>query len=63
VLDENGKKFVYVLGSDSKVKKTEVEVGAMTDTLAEITSGLADGDTVVTSQLTALKDGQTVKVK
>jgi HlyD family secretion protein len=63
VLDENGKKFVYVLGSDSKVKKTEVVVGAMTDTLAEITSGVAEGETVVTSQLTALKDGQTVKVK
>lgn len=63
VLDENDKKYVFVLGSDSKVKKTEVTVGAMTDTLAEISSGLSDGQTVVTSQLTALKDGQTVKTK
>lgn len=63
VLDENGKKFVFVLGTDNKVKKTEVTTGALTDTRAQIASGISEGTTVVTSQLTALKDGMTVRAQ
>lgn len=63
VLDESGKKFVFVLGSDNTVKKTEVTVGALTDTSAQILTGLTDGQTVVTSNLTTLKDGAAVRAQ
>jgi HlyD family secretion protein len=61
VLDASGKKYVFVVGADSKVTRTEVQVGVLTDTDAQITSGIHEGDTVATSNLSALKDGMTVK--
>ena len=61
VLDDSGKKYVFVVTSGNTVKKTEVTTGALTDTDAQILSGISDGDTVVTSQLTTLKDGQAVR--
>jgi RND family efflux transporter MFP subunit len=60
--DENGKSFVFVVAS-GKLKKTEVKTGALTDTRAEITSGVSVGDVVVTGGLTGLQDGQAVRVK
>jgi RND family efflux transporter MFP subunit len=61
VLDESGKKFVFKLNTSNTVTKTEVTTGALTDTSAQILTGIASGDTVVTSQLTTLKDGMTVR--
>jgi multidrug efflux pump subunit AcrA (membrane-fusion protein) len=63
ILDDNGKKFVFVVGADSKVKKTEVTTGALTDTSAQVLTGLSEGDTVATSQLTTLTDGMTVRAQ
>ena len=63
ILDDNGKKFVFVVGADSKVKKVVVTTGALTDTSAQVLTGLSEGDTVATSQLTTLTDGMTVRAQ
>lgn len=60
VLDDAGKKWVFLV-KDDKVEKVEVTTGALTDTQAEIVSGVSEGDTVVTSKLTELKDGMAVR--
>ena len=60
--DENGKSYVFVVTA-GKLKKVEVKTGALTDTRAEIVSGVAVGDEVVLGGLTGLKDGQAVRVK
>lgn len=62
VLDDAGKKFVFVIDA-GKVAKTEVKTGALTDTRAQIVKGLSDGQTVATNKLSELKDGMTVRVK
>jgi RND family efflux transporter MFP subunit len=60
VLSANGKNYVFVL-TGTTVKQTEVTLGAQTTTDAQVLSGISAGDTVVTSQLTSLKDGMTVR--
>lgn len=60
--DVNGKSYVFVV-SGGKLKQTEVKTGALTDTRAEILSGVNVGDEVVLGGLTGLKDGQAVRVK
>ena len=60
--DENGKSYVFVVAT-GRLKKTEVKTGALTDTRAEIISGVNVGDKVVLGGLTGLKDGQAVRVK
>lgn len=57
---ENGSSFVYVLQDDHAVQ-TEVTVGLYTDTQAAITAGLSDGDMVITSWSSRLKDGTPVR--
>ena len=61
VLDDNGAKYVFKLSANNTVTKTKVTTGSLTDTEAQIVSGLSEGDTVVTSQLTTLKDGMAVR--
>jgi multidrug efflux pump subunit AcrA (membrane-fusion protein) len=39
---------VLVLGADGAVTRTPVQVGLLTNTTAEVTSGLAEGQVVVT---------------
>ncbi len=63
VFTDAGAKYVWVLGTNSAVKKTAVTLGAATDTLVQVTAGVSSGDTVVTSLITTLKDGQTVSAK
>jgi hypothetical protein len=62
ILDDAGKKFVFVVKAD-KVSKVEVTTGALTDTRAQVLTGLSAGDTVATSNLTALTDGMTVRAQ
>ena len=63
VLTKGATKSVYVLGSDNVVHARTVTVGASTDISAQILSGLAAGDTVVTTGASALTDGQRVRTK
>ena len=62
ILDDAGKKYVFVVKAD-KVAKVEVTTGALTDTRAQVLTGLAAGDTVATNNLTALTDGMAVRTK
>ena len=62
ILDDAGKKYVFVVKAD-KVAKVEVTTGALTDTRAQVLTGLTAGDTVATNNLTALTDGMTVRTQ
>lgn len=45
--------YVYVLGSQNQPEKREVTVGLRTIASAEITTGLEEGETIITSQIEA----------
>lgn len=61
VSEVQNKKFVYVLGSDNKVKYTEIEVDPQNDGNNYIvTSGLKAGDKYVTNGITKLSDGMEI---
>jgi RND family efflux transporter MFP subunit len=62
LFDENGKKYVFVVAA-GKVAKREVTVGAMTETRAQITSGVDVGADVAISNLSALSDGAAVRTQ
>jgi HlyD family secretion protein len=58
LFDEGGKSYVYVVGPGDKLKKTQVTVGTLTDTRAQIKSGVKEGDKVALSGGTVkLTDG------
>jgi macrolide-specific efflux system membrane fusion protein len=48
---EGGKKLVYVPGPDGKLAKREVKTGWKDGNYLEIISGLKEGETVVTSEV------------
>jgi RND family efflux transporter MFP subunit len=62
VLSSNGKSYVFVV-KNNKVTQVAVTTGVLTDTSAQVLTGLAQGDVVATSQLTSLTDGMTVRVQ
>lgn len=62
LFSEGGNDFVYTL-VDGVLKKTEITVGATTDTEVEVLSGLAVGDTVALSGSTQYSDGMPVREK
>ena len=61
VLTRGATRSVFLLGPDNIVHGRTVSVGASTDTSAQILSGLAAGDTVVTTGASGLSDGQRVR--
>ena len=61
VMEVQNKKFVYVLGSDKKVKYTEIKVAPQNDgNNYVVTDGLKVGDQYVTNGITKLKDGMEI---
>jgi len=62
LFSEGGTDYVYVVSANT-LKKTEVTVGATTDTEVEILEGLNEGDVVALSGSTQYTDGMTVRVK
>jgi HlyD family secretion protein len=60
--DDGGKKVVFLV-KDDKLERRAVTVGNNRGSDAEITAGLAIGDTVVVSGPGDLRDGQSVSVK
>jgi RND family efflux transporter MFP subunit len=63
-VDHNGDRaFVDVVGPTGKIEIRAVVLGIQTDTDAEILSGLKEGELVVVSDRSSLKDGQTVQPK
>ena len=57
VVDAGGERGVFLAQEDNTAKFRVVEVGIETDDLAEILSGLSEGDRVVTTGAAALRDG------
>ena len=55
-------KYVYVLNEDNTVSYTPVKVGTRMGNRYEIISGLNDGDVIVTSGQTRLKNNIEVEV-
>ncbi len=62
VLDEAGKSYVYI-AENGKAKKVEVTTGRLTDTRAEILSGITEGANVIVTGIGDLKDGVAIRVK
>lgn len=61
VFEINRQQYVYVI-EDGKAKLTSVQTGLEGEKYTEITSGLAEGDLVITSPAKEIEDGKTVKV-
>jgi membrane fusion protein (multidrug efflux system) len=61
ILTEDSETWAFMV-KDGTVEKTEVNVGFSNATHVEILSGLAAGDTVVTTGLNSLKDGSKIKI-
>jgi RND family efflux transporter MFP subunit len=59
--DEEGKKSVMVVGSDSVAHKREVETGIQTPDSVQIVSGLKPGEQVVSTGAYGLPDNTKVK--
>ena len=53
--------FVYIVGSDLKVKRSPVKTGARDGNLVEVIEGLEVGDKIVTEGVVKLSDGATVR--
>ena len=63
ILDEGGKKAVWVLDAAAGVaRKRAVETGAVVGDLVEVTAGLHVGDRLIVSGREDLSDGQRVRV-
>lgn len=62
LFSEGGTDYVYVV-ENGKLKKTEITVGATTDTEVEVLEGLSPGDVVALSGSTQYTDGMAVRVK
>jgi membrane fusion protein (multidrug efflux system) len=61
VSEVQNKKFVYLLGSDNKVKYSEIQVAPQNDGMNYIvTGGLKTGDKYVTNGITKLSDGMEI---
>ncbi len=62
---QNGQQgtFVYVVDDNSKVHLKTVQVGITTDTVADILSGVSDGDRVVIDGTDRLIEGGDVRVR
>ena len=62
VSEVQNKKFIYLLGSDNKVKYSEIKVDVQNDGMNYIvTEGLKTGDKYVTNGITKLTDGMEIK--
>ncbi len=61
VIPELKGKKVFI-SKDGKAKSVQVETGTRTDKLIEITSGLSEGDTVITTGIMTLKPDAKIKI-
>lgn len=63
VLENNGKKYAFLVDGDNKVKKVEVTTGLYNDDSVEILKGIAPGDRVAVTNISKLKKGMTVDIE
>ncbi|MBS1589689.1 MAG: efflux RND transporter periplasmic adaptor subunit [Bacteroidetes bacterium] len=57
------KKYVYVVGSDNRVKATEIKVGAEMEDLYIVSSGLNENDKILLEGLRKVKDNDKIAYK
>lgn len=62
VVGEGDNRFVYVVGPNGKVKRTQVKTGARSNGKIEIVDGLRPGAKVVTEGVVKLSDGMEVRL-
>jgi len=62
LIEEGGANYAYVV-RDGRAYRTSIEIGQFTDTLVEVTSGLAEGDQVIVSGVSELTDGARVRAE
>lgn len=62
LIPELNRQVVYIV-NNGQAKRVEVEAGARTRNRVHITSGLAPGDTVITTGLMEIRDGMPVDVR
>lgn len=63
VLENNGKKYAFLVDGNHKVKKVEVTTGLYNDDSIEILKGISAGDQVAVTNVSKLKDGMTVDIE
>jgi HlyD family secretion protein len=61
VVDESGKKFVYVVNGD-KAEKREITIGFSNDASVQVLSGLNEGETIVVKGQNQLTDGAKITI-
>ncbi|MEW4468845.1 efflux RND transporter periplasmic adaptor subunit [Parasphingorhabdus sp. JC815] len=57
----SGEGLVFVVDKDKRVKRRNIVIGKLTDDNLEITSGLKDGDVIVSRGVEKLRDGDRIK--
>ena len=62
IVPVNNEHFVYVLNSDNSVSRTKIEIGKRKPGLAEVLSGLEEGQKVVHKGVLKIRDGAKVKL-
>ncbi|MDT9598251.1 efflux RND transporter periplasmic adaptor subunit [Sphingosinicella sp. GR2756] len=62
VIGQGDSRFVYVLGRDGTVKRTEVRTGLRSEGKIEIVEGLRPGQRIVTEGVAKLSDGMKVRL-
>jgi RND family efflux transporter MFP subunit len=64
LLERDGRPMVWVIGPmGKKVELREVKLGARTESMISIVSGISNGDRVVIAGVHSLAPGQTVKIE
>jgi len=61
VVDESGKKFVYVVNGD-KAEKREITIGFSNDASVQVLSGLNEGEIIVVKGQNQLTDGAIIRI-
>lgn len=61
VIEKSGKKFVFVVNSDSTVTEREVTLGKSVDNVVQILSGVSEGEKMVVEGMRVLGNGSAVK--
>ena len=62
VMNENGKFYVFTVDNSGKVIKKEVQIGTNDDSYYEISSGLSEGEKIITVIDESIKDGEKIKI-
>lgn len=61
VIASQGQQYVFVVGSDNIVVRTQVELGRRRDGMVEVVTGLVQGQEVVSEGTISVRPGQTVQ--